>query len=708
MVKNQRKKINRKKEGESRMRNFLIRAFVLLVLIFLCVDGFCADWWNKDWRYRRSVKVGKRGRQTDWVAVRFFLLTEVKPDGADIRVTDNTGAEVPFYVVWAEPFGFAEVMFKTKKKVDEYFIYYGNPNATKKEQTESPDVGLIMETRERPRGTSNSWEEFKKLLEKSKRVYGRTLVSKIFQGHNPFGPSDYYITVYKGFLAAPQDGEYRIATNSDDSSFVFIDGKLVVSWPGPHGPTAVWGERNAKIELKKGIHTIEYYHEDSEGSQACELGWWKPGDEQVSLVPDWAFPSPGKASVGLLQTQNSQLQVDVDVSLSSELATDDGALLIEGQFKAYGESKNGRIVYKWDFGDGVTSQEQSLTHIFCAPGFYTVTVEVSDGKEGFVAKIQHYIGYIFFYDEPPDKQSRYANIIRTYPFDRLSTVALKNIASFSDLTEDDALRLRALEELIKRKDLTQPRETLTFLRDAGKLFCTVRRDFENATAAFKKIEELTKEPWWISQAKVGYADCLLYLKKDLDSANKVYEEVYEQFKTLSPGYAKLAQIRLGDVMRLKGEYEKAKEAYRIAKEMTTSVYKTTEQMRRGVFILNTSNYIERNLHQKALKEIENWEWQLPADKLDTEYSLIRARALYGLKRYEDAALELEGFIKVNEAKDCSKKASCYPETLYALAVVYHKMNKSDEAKTLLERLIAQHPEAKEVFKKAKELLDSIR
>ncbi|MCX7702743.1 MAG: tetratricopeptide repeat protein [Planctomycetota bacterium] len=690
------------------MKRFLVFLFVVPVMVFSSADGFCSEWWNKEWRYRRSVKVEKRERQTDWVAVRFFALTEVKPDGSDIRVTDERGKEVSFYVVWAEPFSFVEVMFKAKGGVENYYVYYGNPNAQKSPIVETPNVGLIMETRERPRGTSNSWDEFKKLLEKSKKVYGRMLVPNIFSGHNPFGPSDYYITVYKGFLYAPEDGEYRIATNSDDSSFVFIDGSPVVSWPGVHGASAVWGERNGKIELKKGVHTIEYYHEDGEGAQVCVLGWWKPKDEQVSLIPEWAFPSPGKASAGPLEIEGIELRIDVNARLVSEFATDSGALLIAGDFKAHGEAKTGQITYKWDFGDGVTSQEQKVTHIFCVPDTYTVSIEISDGKEKFVGRIRHYVGYIFFYDEPQDKNNQYTNIIRSYPFDKLSTPALKNIASFADFLEDEPLRLRALEELIKRKDLTQLRETLSFLRDAGRLFITVRRDFESATMAFKKIEELTKEPWWVSQAKVGVADSYLYLKKDVDTALKMYEEVFEQFRQVSPGYAKVARIRIGDIMRLKGEYEKAKESYRMAKEMTASVSRTDEQTRRGAVILDSSNYIERGLYQRALKEIENWEWQIPTDKLDTEYSIIRARALYILKRYEESLLELEGFVNVNEAKDCSKKSSFYPEALYGLGVVYHKMGKSNDAKILLERLISEHPEAKETVKKAKELLGSIR
>ena len=684
----------------------MLRIFLFFYLVLFCSVLNAAGWWNGDWRYRRLVKVTQLPRHTDWVAARFILCTDIKPDGSDIRVVDENNDEVPFYVVWAEPYSFAEVMFKAKRGIDTYYIYYGNPNAPKV-KTKRPKVGLIMETRERPPGPCDSWRDFQKLLKKSKKVYGRILVSKIFHGYNPFGPSDNYITIYRGYLRCPEDGEYRIATNSDDSSFIFIDGKLLVSWPGMHGATGVWGEHNAKIKLKKGLHKIEYYHEEREGGQGCVAGWWKPGDKLVSLIPDWAYPAPAKATVGLLQQIGSRMRGDIKVVPLSEIQTQDRALLVEVKFKAHVRSKSEEFTYKWDFGDGITSTEPSPTHIFCTPGTYTVTLEVSDGKEKFEAKFTHYIGFLFFYKDTASKR-RYLDIIRTYPLGKMSVEALMSIASFAELVEDDLFRLRVLEELIKRKEKIHLRRLLIYLRDAGRLYIEVRRDFDRAVESFRTIEELTRQPWWVSQAALGVADAHFYLKRDLDTAKRMYEALFKEFRRLSPGYAKLARIRTGDILRLKGEFKKAEEVYRSAKEMTSRIYRTDEEVRRGEFILSASNYIERRLFKKAMKELEEWEWQLPEDKLTSEFSIIRARALFAQKRYEDAALELQGFIKVNEAKDCPKKASAYPDALYALAVVFAKLGEKEKARELLNSLMNEHKEAEELLKKAEELLRSLR
>jgi PKD repeat protein len=37
--------------------------------------------------------------------------------------------------------------------------------------------------------------------------------------------------------------------------------------------------------------------------------------------------------------------------------------------------------YRWEFGDGATSTEPSPTHVYEAPGTYTVTVTVSDARQ---------------------------------------------------------------------------------------------------------------------------------------------------------------------------------------------------------------------------------------------------------------------------------------------------------------------------------------
>ena len=135
-------------------------------------------------------------------------------------------------------------------------------------------------------------------------------VNRIDLLENPVGGNDYYLSHYSGPLFVPRDGQYKLGTNSDDGSFVKLDGRVVVSWLGNHNPETVsparsggsffpcgpgWS-RNAAFTLTKGIHWIEYYHQEMTGSQMAYLGWLPPLPAAEPPAHDCFFQTfePGK------------------------------------------------------------------------------------------------------------------------------------------------------------------------------------------------------------------------------------------------------------------------------------------------------------------------------------------------------------------------------------------------------------------------------
>lgn len=82
--------------------------------------------------------------------------------------------------------------------------------------------------------------------------------------------------IWKGFLNVVQEGEYAFGTSSDDGSWVYVDGKLVVDNGGTHG--AVDREGVLRV-LSPGLHPIEVRYFDAGGGAALDV-WIRKRDEK--------------------------------------------------------------------------------------------------------------------------------------------------------------------------------------------------------------------------------------------------------------------------------------------------------------------------------------------------------------------------------------------------------------------------------------------
>ncbi|MEM2982840.1 MAG: hypothetical protein QXH17_06715 [Candidatus Bathyarchaeia archaeon] len=112
----------------------------LLFSLFILMDyprvlSSSDTWWNSGWKYRRQINVTERCGYslTDFpVEVYFVHGGKARVDGSDIRVVvDNI--EIPSYVSYMDNSS-AKVLFQVNLyalSTKEYYIYYGNPNASK-------------------------------------------------------------------------------------------------------------------------------------------------------------------------------------------------------------------------------------------------------------------------------------------------------------------------------------------------------------------------------------------------------------------------------------------------------------------------------------------------------------------------------------------------------------------------------------------------
>lgn len=97
-------------------------------------------------------------------------------------------------------------------------------------------------------------------------------------------PLQFSVT-WAGSLLVMRDGTYALATISDDSSAVFVDGQPVVDNGGrrvrPRGASGA-------IALTRGVHAIYVRYAREDGPLHFELLWARAGEE-LERVPSWAL-----------------------------------------------------------------------------------------------------------------------------------------------------------------------------------------------------------------------------------------------------------------------------------------------------------------------------------------------------------------------------------------------------------------------------------
>ena len=347
-----------------------------------CEDS--AGWWDSAWGFRQVVDTVEPKAAAGINTAVAALPPDAKcaTDGRDVRVLNDKGQFVPYRVI-AEAGKPVHVKFQVAGESGGRFtIYYGNPKATAEQHSWSEKLGgLYLETRANPmQGARNArnLSHFTQILGKSSKALGRKLWPQINDLNNPFGDDDMYLSIYRGELFCPESGKYGFATNSDDSSFLLIDGQLVCEWPDGHIPSQTWEHRGVKV-LSRGVHKIEYYHLESYGGQLSRAGWKRPSDETYSLIPAWAFVRELPCAVVAAQKFGRPANAFFTFEERPTLRVNVEHTVPHVVFRDCSSSFLGKVdFHRWDLGDGTTSSVPSPRHHYLEPGTYEVSLTVTD------------------------------------------------------------------------------------------------------------------------------------------------------------------------------------------------------------------------------------------------------------------------------------------------------------------------------------------
>ena len=174
------------------MRHIL--ALLWLVVPTVCLAADDGPWPFPKLRHRRHFVVEPvEGASDQTGVVGFSTGNVIDGERPDVRVIAE-GKRVACRVLRTGPGSVCRLAFQVNPLVEDYFVFYGPAPAEPQAAAWKPEAGLILETRRFNGGQLKDLNGLRKVIRRSGPSFGSDVVSRVFHGHNPFGPSDNYVS----------------------------------------------------------------------------------------------------------------------------------------------------------------------------------------------------------------------------------------------------------------------------------------------------------------------------------------------------------------------------------------------------------------------------------------------------------------------------------------------------------------------------------
>lgn len=699
------------------------------ILLLATLRAQAADPWHlAGWQARAVVEILQplADAGVDTAGVRVLCQGRGKEDGSDYRVVDADGKPVPFQLTFHDAARYSLISFRAVNPKQRFFIYFANPKAERAPEQVVvnpvpgsgppkgpwvPHHGLVLETRQRPEGDNpKTTEDMVKLVAASKVKHGARYQRRISDGYNPFGRSDYYLSIYRGWMNIPKAGKYWFCTISNEASFSFIDGKDLVHWPGRHTTErGIHGEKNAMVELSAGLHYIEYYHEEVTLDQMAFLGWCPSADKgPFSPIPESIYTAPHPGVITRYEDPKGPL-------LHFEVAITDSIWPTErhegqytrcrfqvGQTPPMPQGTN----YRWEFGDGQTATGPEAEHVYLALGNYQVTLS-AQGPQG--ASMLRWPLEVFEIEHVTDeykegKPKDYAKLAKQYDRAKLNASTLKELAHLLAENEEPAVAIEVGNDWIKRFGETEPKRTPRVRRLMAD--CSIRLGKEGLDQAIAHYRQsITKDTPLAEKLDVlARLIRLLGIDRSMpDKAGEVLGQVEETVKEArlneeARAAYRRAVIAAGDVLLWHAKVEGAKDLYLKAETLELKpIPAQVRAARIGSYPNAIRDFIVGGNYGAALDVVERWEETFPTEKPKGQTFFWRGKLQALRGQHQEAARYLARAIGL------SLGAAFEAEARWLLAQSLDQLGKPDEARRELARL-ASSGLSDEFAKMAKEKL----
>ncbi len=677
---------------------FMRALFVSALLVLTTALSVCAQeapapaaatWWDPAWSCRRIVTLPPADGPTRVFSIELPTLGRVKPDGSDVRVLVGA-TPVSHTVLSVGPDDRMKLAFEAPAGAETAYVYFDNPKSPSPAAWEPP-AGLLLETRADAGPAVDNLDQFRAAFRKAARPQRRDFVPRVEFGHNPFGPSQDFLSRFTGFLICPVAGTYEFATTSDDASFLLVEGREVCSWPGEHA--AVRDARHTgRVELTAGVHRFEYNHQQRAGDCAM-VAAWKPPGKPMAVIPADAFVPVLQAKPGPLELKVGGWTPDFLARSVGEavLTPEDDRHLVRIRFENLTTpQKLAGAKLTWSFGDGATSSEPAPEHVYLVEGTYTVTLKLSIGADERTLAARVDARRSFARQASPlDDRADYADIVAGYDVKTLNTEPLYWAMYYFDRVTRPADVIAAGRALVSRTGVTD--EKLLF--DAVMLLGETERvrgtDYRAVQTLYQDFEAKLKDPAQRAALALAQGDVQQWHLKDLVHAEGCYRHILADYRdTARPETTRKALYRLGEIYRWRGDGPKTREFFERAQKIPcTDLTEPQQKVRQGYLARAIEDYVRTDQMGDAYTLLTQWAWEYPTDMLQGYWSSLRIRWLLKNKEYEGGIAEAETLLRVNP------RSTYAVEVLMLAADCAESLKAPDRARKLLQRALAEYPES---------------
>jgi len=654
-------------------------------------QGDIAPWLGPGWKVRRVVDAKAEpttypGQQVAVCA--FYTGGLAKADASDLRVAADGRRLVPHRVLQVGPGDLVRIAFALVPGTDRYYIYYGSADPGPPAESWTPERGVLLEARRWPGGDLERLDAIRRIWDKAEPV-GADFVSNVNFGFNPFADSETpMIFHYTGWVVVPEAGEYEVATSSDDASWLLMDGREVVAWPGPHG--AVGDARHAaKHTFTAGVHRLEYWHVNSGGPMIAVAAWRPAGEKAFAAIPPTAFLPVVKATLVETDVQNERAVADFFPEQAGETWWPDQyavRIVFKNLSKGISPRRGGR--FEWDFGDGQTSEKPEPAHVYLAAGDYTVTLRASRAAlaHTFRTTVRVERDWWRQAERRVDPVARYADAVAEYDFHTLDLASLHLAVELFDYRDMSVPLIAAAAAFLEREGSEEEALYRVALAQGRHLRKTGRG--AEAVAVFRRVEPRLSNPARRAGCTLEAAETLLEDLQQHDEAEREFQRVLADYAAIGEKtLLRRAHIGLGDVARHRGKTEDAQHAYRAAAAMPIRTYTPAQA---AVRVGTLARYVEEFTRQRewdwAFQYLDEWAWEFPEEKLGGHWSLLRAQALAAKGDRQES---------LREALDCLAAAPQNPYAVRLLMLAAEcetALGHGDQARRLLETAVEDYPE----------------